>query len=81
VSSDYSFGIFKHWPLCSPSFIGQRTKWPKIEDTKGLNRRHKSMKDREQKGQTFEDTKGVIRRNKSMKDRKHNGKILKIPKE
>jgi hypothetical protein len=40
----------------------------KFEDTKGLNRRHKSMKDREHNGQRFEDTKGVIRRHKSMKD-------------
>ena len=24
---------------------GQRTQWPKVEDTKGLIRRHKSMKD------------------------------------
>ena len=59
---------------------GQRTKWPKFEDTKGLIRRHKSMKDREHNGQTFEDTKEVIRRHKSMKDREHNGQSLKIPK-
>jgi hypothetical protein len=31
-----------------------------FEDTKGLNRRHKSMKDREHNGQKFENTKGVI---------------------
>jgi hypothetical protein len=43
----------------------------KFEDTKGLNRRHKSLKDREHNGQKFEDTKGVIRRHKSMKDRAH----------
>ena len=36
---------------------GQRTQWPKFEDTKGLIRRHKSMKDREHNGQKFEDTK------------------------
>ena len=29
----------------------------KFEDTKGLNRRHKSMKDREHNGQKFEDAK------------------------
>jgi hypothetical protein len=33
-----------------------------FEDTKGLIRRHKSMKDREHNGHKFEDTKGVIRR-------------------
>jgi hypothetical protein len=44
-----------------------------FEDTKGLTRRHKSMKDREHNGQKFEDTKGVIRRHKSMKDGEHNG--------
>ena len=59
---------------------GQRTQWPKFENTKGLIRRHKSMKDREHNGQKFEDTKGVIRRHKSMKDREHNGQNLKIPK-
>ena len=51
------------------------------EDTKGVIRRHKSMKDREHNGQKFEDTKGVIRRHKSMKDGEHNGQYLKIPKE
>ena len=50
---------------------GQRTQWPKLEDTKGLISRHKSMKDREHNGQKFEDTKGVIRRHKSMTDREH----------
>ena len=59
---------------------GQRTQWPKFEDTKRLIRRHKSMKDREHNGQKFEDTKGVIRRHKSMKDREQNGQCLKIPK-
>ena len=44
----------------------------KFEDTKGLTRRHKSMKDREH-NQKFEDTKGLTRRHKSMKDREHNG--------
>jgi hypothetical protein len=44
-----------------------------IEDTEGVIRRHKSLKDREHNGQKFEDTKGVIRRHKSMKDREHNG--------
>jgi hypothetical protein len=29
---------------------GQRTQWSKFEDTKGLIRRHKSMKDREHNG-------------------------------
>ena len=37
---------------------GQRTQWPKVEYTKGLIRRHKSMKDREHNGQKFEDTEG-----------------------
>jgi hypothetical protein len=46
-------------------------------DTKGVIRRHKSIKDREHNGQKFEDTKGVIRRQKSMKDREHNGQKLK----
>ena len=32
---------------------GQRTQWPKFEDTKGLIRRHKSMKDREYNGQSL----------------------------
>ena len=59
---------------------GQRTQWPKFENTKGLIRRHKSMKDREHNGQKFENTKGLIRRHKSMKDREHNGQNLKIPK-
>ena len=36
---------------------GQRTQWPKFENTKGLIRRHKSMKDREHYGQKFEDNK------------------------
>ena len=45
----------------------------KFEDTKGLNRRHKSMKYREHNGQKFEDTKGVTRRHKS----KHNGQKKK----
>jgi hypothetical protein len=44
-----------------------------FENTKGLIRRHKSMKDREHNGQKFENTKGLIRRHKSMKDREHNG--------
>ena len=48
--------------------------------TKGLIRRHISMKDREHNGQMFEDTKAVIRRHKSMKDGEHNGQSLKIPK-
>ena len=52
---------------------GQRTQWPKIEDTKGVTRIHISMKDREHNGQKFEDTKEVIRRHKSMKDRECNG--------
>jgi hypothetical protein len=52
----------------------------KFEDTKGVIRRHKSMKDREHNGQKFENTKGLIRRHKSMKDREHNGRSLKIPK-
>ena len=51
----------------------------KSEDTKGVNRRHKSMKYREHNGQKFEDTKGVIRRHKSMKNTMT--KSLKIPKE
>ena len=59
----------------------QSLKIPKFEDTKGLIRRHKSMKDREHNGQKFEDTKGLSRRHKSMKDREHNGQSLKIPKE
>ena len=59
---------------------GQRTQWPKIEDTKGVTRIHISMKDREHNGQMFEDTKEVIRRHKSMKDREHNDQSLKIPK-
>jgi hypothetical protein len=45
----------------------------KFEDTKGVIRRNKSMKDRENNGQRFEDTKGLIRGHKSMKDREHNG--------
>ena len=49
----------------------------KFEDTKGLNRRHKSMTDREHNGQKFEDTKEVIRRHKSMKDREHNDQKFK----
>ena len=36
---------------------GQRTQWPKFENTKGLIRRHKSMKNREHIGQKFEDNK------------------------
>ena len=44
-----------------------------------LNRRHKSMKDREH-NQKFEDTKGVIRRHKSMKTENTMAK-MKIPKE
>ena len=44
-----------------------------LKITKGLIRRHKSMKDRKHNGQKFEDNKGVIRRHKSMKDREHNG--------
>jgi hypothetical protein len=40
----------------------------KFEDTKGLIRRHKSMKDREHNSQKLEDTKGLSRRHKSMKD-------------
>ena len=37
---------------------GQRTQWPKFEDTKGLIRRHKSMKDREHNGQSLKIPKG-----------------------
>jgi hypothetical protein len=51
-----------------------------FEDTKGLIRRQKSVKDREHNGQKFEDTNAVIRRHKSMKDGEHNGQSLKIPK-
>jgi hypothetical protein len=32
---------------------GQKTKGPKFEDTKGVIRRHKSMKDREHNGQSL----------------------------
>jgi hypothetical protein len=50
-------------PLVSSNLDeGQTTQWPKIEDTKGVIRRHKSMKDREHNGQKFEDNKEVIRR-------------------
>ena len=52
-----------------------------FEDTKGVIRRHKSMKVREHNGQRFEDTKGLTSRHKSMKDGEHNGQCLKIPKE
>ena len=53
----------------------------KFEDTKGVIRRHKSMKDREHNGQKFEDTKGAIRGHTSMKDRENTmAKSLKIPK-
>jgi hypothetical protein len=38
----------------------------KFENTKGVIRRHKSMKYREHNGQKFDETKGVIRRHKSM---------------
>ena len=37
---------------------GQRTQWPKFENTKGLIRRHKSMKDREHNGQNLKIPKG-----------------------
>jgi hypothetical protein len=37
---------------------GQRTQWPKFEDTKGLIKRHKSMKDREHNGQSLKIPKG-----------------------
>ena len=43
---------------------------------KGVNRRHKSMEERENNGQKFEDTKGLNRRHNSMKDRKHNGQMF-----
>ena len=49
-----------------------------LKITKGLIRRHISMKNREHNDKKFENTKVVIRRHKSMKDREHNGhKILK----
>ena len=57
-------------PEFTPGFSGGGQKF---QDTKGVIRRHKSMKDREHNGQMFEDTKGVIKRHKSMKDRVHNG--------
>ena len=44
---------------------GQRTQWPKFENTKGLIRRHKSMKDREHK--SLKITKGLIRRHISIR--------------
>jgi hypothetical protein len=73
VSSDYLFGIFtllainQRFNQRTQINEGQRTEWPKFEDTKGLIRGHKSMKDREHNGQKlFEDTKGVIRRHKTV---------------
>ena len=51
-----------------------------LKITKGLIRRHISMKDREHNDQKFENTKEIIRRHKSMKDREHNGQKLNIPK-
>ena len=50
-----------------------------LKITKGLIRRHISMKDREHNDK-IENTKEIIRRHKSMKDREHNGQKLKIPK-
>ena len=49
----------------------------KFEDTKGVIRKHKSLKEREHNGQKFEDNKGIFRRHKSMKDREHNGQSQK----
>jgi hypothetical protein len=88
VSSEYSFGFFKHLAIVFYVFHRLRHKsmkdrennGQKFEDTKGLFWGHKSMKDREHNGQKFEDTKGVFRRHKSMKDREHNGQSLKMPK-
>ena len=53
---------------------GQRTQWPKFEDTKGLIRRHK-MKDREHNGQ-----KDKRFNQKTQNGREQMAKGLKIPK-